>query len=197
MKARVALPLGLVIAIAAAVPAAVPAAAQPAPAKGGVVETGTTKLTATVVRVDMKTRNVDLKDETGKAFTINVSEAVKNLDQVRPGDVVNATLTESIVYEVKKPGQAVPGTTAKKPDVSISKPGEPPKGVVGKVTTKTVTVIAIDEKAQTIRFKAADGETRTIGVNDPSRLVGVKVGDLVEITYREALAFSVERAPKK
>ena len=56
MKARVALPLGLVIAIAAAVPSA----AQPAPAKGGVVETGTTKLTATVVRVDMKTRNVDL-----------------------------------------------------------------------------------------------------------------------------------------
>lgn len=192
MKTHVALPLGLAIALAVAAPAP----AQPAPAKGGVVEAGYTMIKATVVRVDLKTRNVELRDETGKAFTINVSEEVKNLDKVQPGDVVNATLTESIAYEVRKPGQAVPGTSVK-PNVTSSKPGEQPKGVVGKVTTKTVTVIAIDAKAQTVRFKAADGETRTIGVNDPSRLVGVKVGDLVEITYTEAMAFSVEKAPKK
>lgn len=191
MKTRIVLPLGLALALAA-----VPAAAQPSPAKGGVVDSGSTKLTATVVRVDLTTREVALRDAAGKDFKITVSEAVKNLDQVKPGDVVNATLTESIAYEVKKPGQAVPGTVIQ-PKAESSGPGEKPKGTVGKVTTRTVTVVALDAKAQTIRFKDADGEARTIGVNDPSKLAGVSVGDLVEITYTEALAFSVEKAPKK
>jgi DNA-directed RNA polymerase subunit H (RpoH/RPB5) len=182
--------------VAALTITAIPAAAQPAAGKAQVVEAGYTMLTATVVRVDLKTREVELRDEKGKAFKISVNEAVKNLDQVKPGDIVNATLTESIAYEVKKPGQASPGTVAKPGEASL-KPGEKPKGVVGKVTTKTVTVVAIDAKAQTIRIKEADGEARTIAVNDPSRLVGVKVGDLVEITYTESTAFSVEKAPKK
>ncbi len=64
---------------------------------------------ATVVSVDLKTREVELRDETGKPFTITANEAVKNLDQVRPGDVINATLSDSTAYLVKKPGQAVPG----------------------------------------------------------------------------------------
>lgn len=36
-----------------------------------------------------------------------------------------------------------------------------------------------------------------IAVRNPSELVGVKVGDLVELTYTEAIAFSVEKGPKK
>jgi hypothetical protein len=193
MKARFAFPLGFVAALSFA---ALPAAAQPAAGKAQIVESGYTMLTATVVRVDLKTREVELRDEKGKVFKISVNEAVKNLDQVQPGDVVNATLTESIAYEVKKPGQASPGTVVKPGEASL-KPGEKPKGVVGKVTTKTVTVVAIDKKALTVRIKEADGEARTIAVNDASKLVGVKVGDLVEITYTESTAFAVEKATKK
>jgi hypothetical protein len=37
----------------------------------------------------------------------------------------------------------------------------------------------------------------TIQVEDPKRLQGVNVGDLVEITYRRALAVSVQEAGKK
>jgi hypothetical protein len=33
----------------------------------------------------------------------------------------------------------------------------------------------------------------TVKVEDPRRLEGVKVGDLVEATYREAIAVAVER----
>ena len=192
MRAPLALALGLVVALSFAAPAA----AQPAPAKGGVVEAGYTMVTATVVRVDLKTREVELRDEKGKPFTITANEKVTNLDQVRPGDVVNATLTESVAYEVKKPGQGAPGTRVAGSGDS-GKPGERPKGVVGKVTTKTVTVMAIDAKALTVTIKEASGETRTVAVKDASRLAGVKVGDLVEITYTESMAFSVEKAPKK
>jgi Cu/Ag efflux protein CusF len=192
MRLHVALPLGLAIALAATSPAS----AQTAPPMGGVVEAGYTMLTATVVRVDLKTREVELRDEKGKTFSITVNEAVKNLDQVRPGDVVNATLTESVAYEVKRPGQASPGTVVK-PGETRLEPGEKPKGVTGKSTTKTVTVAALDLKAPSVTFKDSKGELQTMAVKDPSRLTGVKVGDLVELTYTEATAFSVEKAPGK
>ena len=58
--------------------------------------------TATVVSVDQKTREVTLKNAQGQTFTIHCGEEVKNLPQVKPGDLVTATYREGLVYEVKK-----------------------------------------------------------------------------------------------
>jgi len=41
------------------------------------------------------------------------------------------------------------------------------------------------------------GNTKTIVVRDPQKLNGVKVGDMVDITYTEAIAVEVDKAPKK
>ena len=61
----------------------------------------------------------------------------------------------------------------------------------------TVTITAIDEKVPTVTFKGPKGNTRTIKVKDPAKLKGVKVGDQVELTYTQAIALSVEKAPAK
>jgi hypothetical protein len=192
VKPSVFLPLGL----AALLAAASPAAGQPASSKAQIAEAGYTMIRATVVKVDLKTRAVELRDEGGKAFTISVDPALKDLDKVRPGDVVNATLTESVAWEVRKPGKAVPGSTTAASAEGGSAGGKL-AGTKRKVTTKTVTVTAIDQKAPSVTFKASDGEVKTVSVKVPSNLVGVKVGDLVEITYTESLVFSVEKAPAK
>jgi hypothetical protein len=41
------------------------------------------------------------------------------------------------------------------------------------------------------------GNKETIKVRDPKNLNGVKVGDMVDITYTESLAIKVDEAPKK
>ncbi len=46
-------------------------------------------------------------------------------------------------------------------------------------------------------FKGPGGETRTVKVRDPAKLQGVSVGDMVDITYAEAIAVKVEKAAKK
>ena len=46
-------------------------------------------------------------------------------------------------------------------------------------------------------LKAPDGTLTTIKARNPANLDKVAVGDLVEITYTEALAIGVEPAPKK
>lgn len=191
MKKPLVVSLGLAIALALAAPAA----AQKEPAKGGVVEAGYTMIKATVVKVELATRTVELKDETGKAFTISVDPALKDLDKVKAGDVVLATLTESVAYEVRKPGPGAAGGAVT--NVEPGKPGEKPSGTKKTVTTKVVTVAAIDLKTPSVTFKGPKGETKTVTVKNPANLEGVKVGDVVEITYTESLMFSVEKAPAK
>lgn len=182
-------------ALAAALVLALPAAAQ-APAKGGVVEAGYTMITATVLKVDLATRKVDLRDDLGKTFSITVRDEVKNLDQVRPGDVLKATLSESVAYDIKAPGTAKPGEKVVAKGDS-GKADARPQGTAKKVTTKVVTVTGIDTKRNIVHFKTAEGEEKASVVSDPARLVGVKAGDLVEVTYTESIAFSVEKAPAK
>jgi hypothetical protein len=60
-----------------------------------------------------------------------------------------------------------------------------------------VTITAIDPKVPSVTFKGPAGNTRAIKVRYPEKLQGVNVGDTVEITYTEALAMKVEKAPKK
>jgi hypothetical protein len=61
----------------------------------------------------------------------------------------------------------------------------------------TATITAIDPKAQTVTVKGPQGNEETIKVRDPKNLTGVKVGDLVELTYTQALAIALDTPAAK
>ncbi|MBS1117693.1 MAG: hypothetical protein H6Q87_2077 [candidate division NC10 bacterium] len=169
------------------------AQAPASPLKGEVV-VGTVDVTATVARIDHKTRVVTLKADDGQEYTFVASADVANLDQVKKGDLVTATYTEALAYEVKKGGK----TGAEVTDAAAVAPlGSKPAGVVAEATTVTVKITAINTKKPSITFKEPDGYTQTVKVQDPSKLQGVKVGDTVQITYVEAVGLKVTKAPKK
>ena len=46
---------------------------------------------------------VTLKGPDGNVFTVHCGDQVKNLAQVKKGDLVQVTYYESLAYEVKKP----------------------------------------------------------------------------------------------
>ncbi len=168
-----------------------PAAAAP---KGEAV-IASSKVTATVTKIDHKTREVTLKREDGQEFSFVASEDAKNLPQVQVGDLVTATYAEALVYEVKKGGQAVDAATTMAG--GRAEPGEKPSGAIARQTSVTVSIVAIDPTVPSVTFKGPKGNTRTIKVMRPEKLQGVSVGDTVEITYTEAVAIDVEEAPKK
>ena len=165
-----------------------------APPKGEAV-VSSTEVTATVLKVDQKTREVTLRKEDGTEYSFVAGDAVKNLAQVNAGDVVVATYTEAIAYEVKKGGKAAGVDTTVAGGAAAL--GEKPAGAIGQKTSVTVTITAIDPKVPSVTFKGPQGNTRTIKVRHTEKLQGVNVGDTVEITYAEALAIRVDKAPKK
>jgi hypothetical protein len=182
--------LSLATVAGAATPSAAPAAAP-----SGEAVIASTTVTATVTKIDQKTREVTVKTEDGKESSFVAGPAVVNFAQMKVGDVITAKYSEALVYEVKKGGTAVaPETTVAG---GAAAPGAMPAGAVAQQTTVTVLITAIDTKAPSVTFQGPGGKTKTIKVLHPEKLEGVKVGDTVQVTYTEALAITVDKAPKK
>jgi hypothetical protein len=97
---------------------------------------------------------------------------------------------------VKKAGGATPGVTVQESRVG-SKPGETPAGAIAREVTVTGTITAVDRKAQTVTIKGPKGNQETVKVKNPKNLEGVKVGDMVELTYAQAFAVSLDKPAAK
>jgi hypothetical protein len=158
-----------------------------------VMSTQTT--TATVTQINQKTREVTIKMEDGMEHDFVAGPEVKNLDQVKKGSIITIKYTEALAYEVRQHG-ATAGVTTTEASTSAAK-GEKPAAAAAKQTTVTVKITAIDPAVPTVTFMGPRGHTETIHVHDPEKLKGVKVGDMVDITYTEAIAISVDTPPKK
>ena len=170
------------------------AQATPTP-MAGMIQENTVSTTATVEKIDYKTRKVTLRGPDGKLTTITAGEQVRNLAQVKKGDVVAITYYESLAYEVVPAGQGAPGVSVVE-DAARAKPGERPAGAAAQAVTVTSTIEAIDKDTPAVTLKGPDGKTVAIKVRDRSKLDHVKVGDLVSLTYTEAVAIGVEPAAK-
>ena len=175
-----------------------PAEKAPAPAEKppvrGKGEASVTKVRGTVEAIDKDAGTVTLKGPK-RSITIEVNDKSK-LDQIKVGDPVVAAYIEAVAWRVMKAGSgAAPGVSTTETRVS-SKPGETPAGAIGREVTATVTITAIDKKAHTVTVKGPRGGTETIKAKDPKNLEGLKVGDLVEITYTQALAVSLDKSGK-
>ncbi|HZN51883.1 MAG TPA: hypothetical protein VFD81_14675 [Methylomirabilota bacterium] len=171
-----------------------PAPAEKAPVRGK-SEASVTKIRGTVAGVDKDAGTVTLKGPKGRTVTIEVKDKSK-LDQINVGDPVVAAYMEAVAWRVVKAGSgAAPGVSTQETRVS-SKPGETPAGAVGREVTATVTITAIDRKNHTVTVKGPQGGTETIKAKEPKNLEGLKVGDMVEISYSQALAVSLDKSGK-
>jgi Cu/Ag efflux protein CusF len=168
----------------------------PQPLPSGTLSENKLTVTATVEKIDLKTRRVTLRLPDGKAQTITVSEEVRNLPQVKPGDQVTAQFYESVAFEVKPAGSETPGVAVSSGGTR-AEPGQMPGGVAAQVTTVTTTITGIDKQNGTVTLTGPDGESVTVKVQNPANLERVTTGDLVDITYKEAVAISVERVAKQ
>ena len=160
----------------------------------GVTIVASVTATATVKKINQKSREVTIKTDDGKEYSFVASSDVKNLAQVKKGDKITVVYAESVAYQVRKHGDAALETT----DVAVvAQPGAKPAGAVAQQVMLSVKVTAIDKSAPSITFMGPKGNTKTIKVKDPQKLQGIQVGDVVDLTYTEAIAIKVDEVTKK
>jgi hypothetical protein len=153
--------------------------------------TGALTVRGTIDAMDKDKGILTLKGPGGRTLTLEVRDKAK-LDAVNVGDPVVATYVEAVAFQVVKAGTAVPGVTTQETRVS-SKPGETPGGAIGRQITVTATIVEVDRKAQTVTINGPRGNTETIKAKNPKNLEAIKAGDLVDITYAQALAISLDK----
>ena len=180
----------------AAAAAALVITACAAPPPKPVMRDNLVQKTATVESIDQGSRLVTLRGEEGGATTVKVSDEVRNLAQVKEGDMVVVSYYEAIAADVKKPGEGFQGVEA---DVSAvrSEPGEMPVAGAGVLLRTTVTIDSVDTQMNTVTFKNSDGLLRTVAIQTPQGqkfIKGLKKGDQVEVAYTEAMAIEVKPA---
>ena len=138
---------------------------------------------------------LSLRTPSGEKKTINVSEDIQNLEQVKKGDRVNIQYYESVAVAMARPGE---------PSATVQEGSQPmadgtPGRMAGRQTTVTAEIVAVDPTAHTVTLKGPGGETKRVNVQRPDlqqKLKEVKPGQMVQITHTEAMAVSLEKQQK-
>lgn len=152
------------------------------------------KVRVTVKAIDLAKREVTILHEDGIVETIVAGDDVKRLDEVKVGDTVDIEHYESLTLSLdKKPG-AEPSATGATADVR-TEPGALPGGVRVPTVTLSARVTAIDAKANTVTLTGPQGNSVVLDVA-PETIAKLKVNDVVEAVYTQALAVAVSRVPK-
>jgi hypothetical protein len=188
---RVATAAALLVAVAAAGIAGQVGAQGPVT---GIGSSHSVTVKATVKSVDLATRHAVLVGPSGETFTVKVSDDVRNLDQVRPGDTVKATYNRSLMYVLSARGAPLPADTEKTVAARAAK-GELPAAAVANHVIITQTVLGVDTTDNTLTLASPQGgEVQTVSVVDPAaqkQLALVKVGDTITGYLTETLLISV------
>jgi hypothetical protein len=161
----------------------------------GFVVGETVRTEATVVAVNLKDRIVTLKNAEGNVLDVVVGDKVKNLAQVKIGDVVVAEHSFAVAAKLKK-GSGLRSTT-ENTDAARAAPGEKPAGIVAREIDFVADVLNVDAKTGIVTLQGAKGKIVDLKVNDPKVLAEIKKGDQVEGSYIEAMAIAVVPAKSK
>ena len=164
----------------------------PATDKPSLYSSQTMIVTAVVEAINHETREVTLRGPEGGSTSFVASEDARNLDQVNVGDIVMAEYEQSLSIEVFANDGSAPGM-GELAVAARSEKGEMPALAAIDSQVITATVEEINIEANTFKLKGPSGEVNEYVARDPENLKKAAVGDLVVITYTEAVALSVEK----
>lgn len=153
-------------------------------------------ISAKVVALDLATRTITLEGPAGKTLAVEAGNKVRNLDQVKVGDIVTVDYYDGLLAQLNAPGAPTDEVAMMDAAVRAAK-GDRPGGGVASSVTATVTIEFIDNFRHVVQFKGPAGNLTVLQVKRPEfreMLKNLKVGDTVNLTYFEALAVSVRPA---
>jgi len=183
--------LPVLAAIALGLSVCMPAVAQttankPAQIKDAEAVSSLVTVTALVQAVDLKNRVVTLTGPEGNTFSVLVDEKVKNLPQVKVGDLLAVTYYESIVLDFQK-GDGIRMATVID-DSQRAKAGQKPGAGAFTRVTVVSNIWAVNQAKGTVLVRGPYGHFAEVKLKDPSLLTGVKVGDQMKVTFTQAVA---------
>jgi hypothetical protein len=163
-------------------------ACQTPPRPAPTAVTHTEQFVATVVSVDLTTREVVLSTPDGRQTMVVAGPNVTNLGRLNPGDRLTITINDAIAVKIATPGSPPVGT-------SRSETAANGRSIN---TTARVTIVSAATDGSSVTFTGPNGVTHTVDVQDPGMQAFVqrlKAGDQVDVAYGAEIAVRLDPAP--
>ena len=157
---------------------------------GGVV-IDTYQITAKVTEVDHAKRTYTLETPDGRKTPYKAGPEVTHFDQVRVGDQVKATVTDSLVVRAREKGEA--RTDGETSVVALDPKGGKPGVLMADTVEVTARVKSVDLARHKATLEYPDGSTRTVSVRPDVKLSSEDVGREIVFRTTEAVALRVEK----
>lgn len=153
------------------------------------------KMTGVVEAVNAENRIVTIRSlGRDEVMVMEVGDEVRNLAQVKVGDRVVTEFQEAIAVDLKKGGGMEQGAGVEA-SASRAEPGMKPSGSMSETATLVATIVGIDPDEPSVTLQGPEGNVVEVLVQDPKKLKKVDLGDQVVITFKRALAISVQPSP--
>ncbi|HSR61048.1 MAG TPA: hypothetical protein VLL47_09850 [Robiginitalea sp.] len=144
--------------------------------------------------INPESREVTLTDGDGGMVTITAGDSVERFDEIAVGDLVSFEYYTFIKAEFRQP---TPEET-NEPLQVVAAGGKAPEGVdpaavVGAMVKAVVTIEVLNRPNMLATVRGPRGNYVTIPLEDPSLIEQLRVGQVVILTYAEAVAASLQK----
>ncbi len=151
-------------------------------------------VTTQVAALDVPNRLMILQ-LAGGSYTrvIKVPPEVQNLAEVQPGDIVTIRYVEALAVSVEGASAMAPGMNVEQVTARAA-PGLLPAGAQVNQVTMTAKILSYDSATNLALVEGPDGYNRLIAIEGPdlqAAFANSQPGDIVRITYTEAVALTV------
>jgi len=162
---------------------------------GANVRAAAIQVSALIVDIDRKTRELTLQTPHGDYVTVTASEDIQRLDDFEVGDAIVATYMTSLAGEVREPTAEERENPWQELDAAAIADLDMPPGVAGLRVVKAVcTIEGMNRVAGTAMIEDPRGKYHLIGDIPRERFAGRQLGDTVVMIYSEAMALTLEKA---
>lgn len=144
-----------------------------------------------VTAVNPTARTITLQMPNGTTMTYKASRDVRNLNQIKRGDTVRATVIDTLAVYVQKQGTRP--TVSETQTVTLSPRGRPGTAVSSNTIRMTARVQSVNMQNRTVTVMGPDNRSRTIKVGSNVDLRGLKAGDTIVLRHTEAMVLSLQR----
>jgi len=149
----------------------------------------------TVTAINKETREVTLMGPKGDLVTIKASDAVKRFDQIAAGDIITFEYWEHMTVEFRAPTAEEIAEPYKVVDRGGKTPeGVDPGAVVGQLVKAVCTIEVLNRPNMMATVMGPRGNYLTIEMEDKELIKELHIGQVVIISYAEAIAVSLEKA---
>ena len=151
-------------------------------------------VSARIEALDQATRQVTLKGPAGNVVSFKVDPMVKRLNEFSVGDFVTADYFISLAGELRAPTEA-----EKLEPISITEGaarapmGSSPAGGAVSVIKIVATVVGLNLPSMTVSLQGPRGNIGDIQAESVENIKKLRLGDIIIVTYTEALAISLEK----